>query len=738
MKRRLFRDGLAGGSLKGVSPAGSRRRRELSDTVAPTGAEPPSVEIARHRRGVPEALLSGPQGKTASRFLPHSKGVRIVVAVTTAILAVDVLSSYPALVDEATGVQIRKVAGLLVVLLSAGLCIARPVRSGVERAAWVCIAGFLIANTLGAGYYVAELAALPYRPAPSWSDAFWFMRYPFLYAGVHLLIRSRTRGFGTAEWVDGAVGVCSMIAVSAILVIEPVLEHVTDPMARAVYLMYPLANVLGLGLLIGIVAQKGLRLQNWLVMAAALIVFAVTDGAYVRHVAFTGQAPFGGLYDAGYLGTLILLAFAAWQPSVREHAEDVPRTASSVLPLVFAGVGLTLLTVPELRDLNTFVIGGAILSLVGVLVRQAIFAHDNRRILARVRREAVTDALTGLPNRRSLMEDLDYRFEEAGPGESFAVALMDLDGFKGYNDAFGHHAGDELLARLAEKLDKAVHGRARGYRLGGDEFCVLTNPGEDHRGLAALAAAALFEEGKGFRISCSYGLVLCPTEARDAIDVLRLADGRMYADKGEGRRVRQREEVTAVLAAVLRERHPGLDDHIDGVATWAVKVAERQGAGPAVIDEVRLGALLHDVGKMAVPDAIVDKPGPLDENEWAFMRRHPVIGARIVEAAPGLARVARVARWHHERWDGTGYPDKLAGEEIPFSARIVSVCDAFQAMIDDRPYRRGRPVAEAIAELRRCAGTQFDPSVVEAFIAVVTEDPKMIEPHRAVTAIGVG
>jgi len=165
------------------------------------------------------------------------------------------------------------------------------------------------------------------------------------------------------------------------------------------------------------------------------------------------------------------------------------------------------------------------------------------------------------------------------------------------------------------------------------------------------------------------------------------------------------------------ERHPDLEAHLQGVARLAVGVGRRLGLDDEALEQLRLAAELHDIGKVAIPDAIIGKPGALDEDEWTFIRRHTVIGERIVAAAPSLGAVAGLVRASHERWDGGGYPDGLAGEAIPVGARIVAVCDAYDAMRADRPYARARTAADAAAELRRCAGTQFDPAVVEAFVA---------------------
>ncbi|MBI5104921.1 MAG: HD domain-containing protein [Solirubrobacterales bacterium] len=169
----------------------------------------------------------------------------------------------------------------------------------------------------------------------------------------------------------------------------------------------------------------------------------------------------------------------------------------------------------------------------------------------------------------------------------------------------------------------------------------------------------------------------------------------------------------------MAERHPALGDHNHDVAALAAAVGRALGLEGDDLEHVRHAAELHDVGKVAIPDAILDKPGPLDDDEWAFMRRHTLIGERILAAAPSLAPVARLVRASHERWDGRGYPDRLAADAIPLGARIVAVCDAFHAMVTDRPYRAGRTEAAALAELRRCAGTQFDPDIVAAFCDVL-------------------
>jgi diguanylate cyclase (GGDEF)-like protein len=329
-----------------------------------------------------------------------------------------------------------------------------------------------------------------------------------------------------------------------------------------------------------------------------------------------------------------------------------------------------------------------------------------------------TDPLTGLPNRRRLINDLDAALES---GESTLLMLFDLNGFKGYNDNYGHVAGDALLTRLGQRLLGAAVPFGMAYRLGGDEFCVVAAASDGSRMDFELeTAAALTEIGDWFTITSSYGSVLLPSEASTTGEALRVADERMYIDK-DGSRPSAGSQSRNVLVQVLAERLPELEEHLTGVAELAVRVGDRLGVADERRQQVFHAAQLHDVGKIAIPDAILTKPEPLDESEWSFMQRHTVIGGRILSAAPALVPVAILVRSSHEHFDGGGYPDGLAGEMIPLGARVIALCDAFDAMTSDRPYRDALGREEALAEIRRCAGTQFDPRVVEEFSAVVDE-----------------
>ena len=369
----------------------------------------------------------------------------------------------------------------------------------------------------------------------------------------------------------------------------------------------------------------------------------------------------------------------------------------------------------------------------GFLLNVTERRHLAEQLLEQSRRDAMTDALTGLGNRRQLSLDLAGHLEELDPARPLMLTLFDLDGFKQYNDTFGHPAGDQLLERLSARLSAVLAGRGTAYRMGGDEFCALWNLSDVGQASVTTieAVAALSEHGESFSIGCSYGSVLLPNEATDSSEALRIADRRMYIRKGSASPSAARQS-SDVLHRALTESNSKLSVHLGGVAELACATAVRLGIPEEDMETTRHTGLLHDVGKVAIPDAILSKAGPLDDSEWEFVKRHTVIGERIISAAPALALVGRLVRSTHERYDGSGYPDGLAGDAIPLIARIVTVCDAYDAMVTDRAYRAARDRSQAIAELRHCSGTQFDPEVVEALVSVLeTAGDRGLEAQHA-------
>jgi two-component system cell cycle response regulator len=235
-----------------------------------------------------------------------------------------------------------------------------------------------------------------------------------------------------------------------------------------------------------------------------------------------------------------------------------------------------------------------------------------------------------------------------------------------------------------------------------------------------MSAAALSDQGEGFAITAAHGSVAIPSEAHSAGEALHTADLRMYSHKA-GSRASSSVQSIDVLLQALAELRPDLGTHVKAVTVLAEAIARALDLSPRVIEQMRHAAQLHDIGKIAIPDAILSKRGPLDEEEWGFVRRHTIVGERILNAAPALAEVAALVRSTHEHYDGRGYPDGLKGDAIPVASRIIAVCDAFDAMTSDRPYRVAMTPADALAELERCSRTQFDPEIVAAFRATLHE-----------------
>jgi diguanylate cyclase (GGDEF)-like protein/putative nucleotidyltransferase with HDIG domain len=364
----------------------------------------------------------------------------------------------------------------------------------------------------------------------------------------------------------------------------------------------------------------------------------------------------------------------------------------------------------------------------------------------RLREAARTDSLTGIFNRRHFTDvfeaELDRsRRERLTPG----LLLIDADYFKSVNDTYGHHVGDQVLVEIAARLQRAVRTYDCVARWGGEEFIVLAPALRSEVMLWQLCEAlrqtvAWFPveaEGRRLEVTVSIGAVRADPSASPEL-IVDQADRALYAAKRLGRdRARLFSELTALdiaaeepeairlaralsLSAGVREGTP--ERHAEEVSRIAGAIAAELGLPEDVVMRCRIGGWLHDIGKVAIPDRILTKPGPLDEGEWEVMHTHATIGEQLVRRIDAVAPAAAAIRHHHERVDGTGYPDGLAGEAIPVEARVVAVADTFSAITSDRPYRRGRTPAEAIAELRSQAGRQHDVRCVEALAQVVGTD----------------
>src|SRR3954447_13233116 len=425
-----------------------------------------------------------------------------------------------------------------VVLLAAALvCLARGVLVRTERAAWLLLGAGVLAWTGGEIYYTAVLWTASDPPIPSPADI-GYLCFPLLaLAGMIALLRARAK-FSPTVLVDGAATALAVAAVSAAIVFQTVLDNASGaPMAVATSLAYPITDLILLAVGAGALAGTSWRVdRTWLLLAGGILAFWLADSLYLVRTA-AGTYESGGWFDAGWWSGLAMIAVAAWQPPpARRRKPAIDSLRAIAAPLAAGAVGLELLMHAALGHLNALAIALAAASLAFVMIRFALTFRANVAMLRASRSEALTDALTGLGNRRALARDLEELLPEAGADSPLVLALFDLDGFKTYNDTFGHPAGDTLLARLGGNLKTYFDARGRVFRMGGDEFCALFDP--RHADVSTLldgAAMALSEQGEGFYVGCSYGAVTLPLEAWEAADALRIADQRMYAQKHAGR-----------------------------------------------------------------------------------------------------------------------------------------------------------------------------------------------------------
>ncbi len=618
--------------------------------------------------------------------------------------------------------------------------VARGVTVKAQRAAWLAMGAGVLFWSFGDLYFTLFLEG-PHtmEGAASPADALYLSFYPCCYAAIVLLVGTHLRELRRSMWLDGLIGGLAAAAVAAAVVLPPILDHTASNLGSvAIALAYPIGDLLLLIFTVAALGTTGWRPGRvWLLIALSMLVSAIADSTYAYQTA-TGAYRAGTWVDSLWPAAAILLAIAAWTPWPRAARRRVEDWRLMSVPAVSLLAALGVFVYGNFHhQLTLAALILAIATVLAVCVHLMSTVRENLTMLVSSRRLALTDPLTGLGNRRQLMEDLELACRPGGTSEHWTLVLYDLNGFKRYNDTYGHPAGDALLARLSDKLRAVVAAHGTAYRMGGDEFCVLLRASAAlDEELVLTSVSALSERGPGFSIGAAHGEVSIPVEGSDAATILQLADQRLYERKDQTRESSAVLQLRDVLLEAFRERYPDLQEHQRGVGVLALSVGRRLGLDGEELDVLARAAELHDVGKIAIPDAILAKPGPLDAEEWRFMRRHTILGERILMAASALRPVARLVRSSHERFDGGGYPDGLRGTEIPLGARIIFVCDAFDAMTSTRTYSRAISRAAAVAELHACAGTQFDPDVVLALIATLEQSSADAEHSERALAPG--
>ncbi len=386
--------------------------------------------------------------------------------------------------------------------------------------------------------------------------------------------------------------------------------------------------------------------------------------------------------------------------------------------------GLSLRRPEGVRELTFLVSTSLLLHKEEQLVLVAIMDITQRKEAEEnLRYMSYYDSLTGVYNRNFFETEMS-RFSD-GRYTPLGIIVCDVDGLKFINDSLGHQSGDKLLKNTADILRNTFRASDIIARLGGDEFAVLVPQADQD--IAERLAQRLRDSVEGYNnqdigipLSLSVGFTVSGQGPVDMQDLFREADNRMYREKVRRKGSGHNAAVQALIQA-LEARDFTTEGHSERLQDLVYSLARSAGMAEDDTNDLFLLAQFHDLGKVGIPDRILFKPGPLTEEEWLEMRQHSEIGRRIAQAVPDLEPIADWILKHHERWDGQGYPLGLQGEEIPLPCRILAIVDAFDAMISERPYRKAMSCEDAITELLRCAGTQFDPELVEKFIQVLQQ-----------------
>ncbi|MEH1124058.1 bifunctional diguanylate cyclase/phosphohydrolase [Micromonospora sp. CPCC 206061] len=635
---------------------------------------------------------------------------------------------------------------------------ARRVTSRLRPTWWLLTASnllWLTGELIWSGYaYLAPDGA----STPSAADVLYLASYALALPAVVVGfggVRSdrRLRGLLDAALVALAVG-----AAGWTLVIGPLLPR-SPQLGAVVAFAYPLlaVTIITLLIVVGLCGHRAVP-RSILIVGAAFTLAGLSDAGYSYLYTIHSYDDSSWL-NLGWQAEAVLLCVAALTAArIPEHEPRVRRLDrdAAVLPATVAVVTVVCLAaVDHLGDgslgLSTLVI--AVLLFGGLLIRQALVTRDRTRLataldaaLREQERLAITDGLTGLYNRRFFEEMLQLEADRsARQGAALSLIMIDLDRFKKINDTFGHPAGDVVLAETANRICRAVRPSDLVARYGGEEFVCLL-PGADEETALEVAERVRWilaripmtlPDSREVRPTASLGVASAGIRGgRPLADIQGLihdADGALYRAKAHGR---DRVVAAGRIADPALDTDPDLPaglvwladqidarlsshEHSTAVSRWALLTGERLGLGQAALRRAAAAARLHDIGKINVDEAILTKAGNLTNAEWRVLRRHPEEGARLLVDLSDRADLAPLVAGHHERFDGTGYPAGLAGDDIPIEARIIAVCDSWAAMRADRPYSAPLTESQAREQILQGRGTQFDPVVADAFLALL-------------------
>ncbi len=391
--------------------------------------------------------------------------------------------------------------------------------------------------------------------------------------------------------------------------------------------------------------------------------------------------------------------------------------SSIIFSLIFSG--FKIFTGGEIAWI--FLIYSGIFISFGRILGENLYSISNF-YASRAKKIGDRDLLTGVYNRYCLSEKLKKINQKKDL--PLSIMMVDINGLKFFNDSYGNISGDELLVKTAKILENSLKKNDLLGRWGDDEFVAVfknTTPTEAQKVAEGILRETRVNKVKGKRYQVAIGIATKDKPGQPLEDIFQKAEERMDRQKLLASKSK-RGTILSILLKTLREKSFETNSHALRMQDMGRKIAQEMGLSQEEIDRLTLLLSLHDLGKITVPENILKKPGKLNKKEWLMVKKHPETGYRIANSTDELSHIAKDILSHHERWDGKGYPRGLKGEDIPLLARITSVVDAFDVMTNDRPYQKARSIPGAIEELRRCAGTQFDPKIVRIFCRLLREN----------------